>query len=52
MLRFGKCLYYETYLEIDGKEYRYRDIYSHETEVRTIISDAVVRQLIEEITDD
>lgn len=48
----GKCLYYETYLEIDGKEYRYRDIYSHETEMRTIISDAVARQLIEEITDD
>lgn len=52
LLRLGKCLYYETYLEIDGKEYRYRDIYSHETEMRTIISDAVARQLIEEITDD
>lgn len=41
-----------TILEIDGKEYRYRDIYSHETEMRVIISDAVARQLIEEITDD
>lgn len=52
LLRLGKFLNYETYLEIDGKEYRYRDIYSHETEMRTIISDAVARQLIEEITDD
>ena len=52
LLRLGKCLYYETYLEIDGKEYRYSDIYSHETEMRTIISDSVTRQLIEEITDD
>lgn len=48
----GKFLNYETYLEIDGKEYRYSDIYSHETEMRAIISDAVARQLIEEITDD
>lgn len=52
LLRLGKCLYYETYLEIDGKEYRYRDIYSNETEMTAIISDAVARQLIEEITDD
>ena len=52
MFRLGKFLYYETYLEIDGKEYRYRDIYSHETEMTAIISDAVARQLIEEITDD
>ena len=48
----GKFLNYETYLEIDGKEYRYSDIYSHETEMKAIISDAVARQLIEEITDD
>ena len=48
----GKFLNYETYLEIDGKEYRYSDIYSHETEMTAIISDAVARQLIEEITDD
>lgn len=50
--QLGKCLYYETYLEIDGKEYRYSDIYSNETEMTAIISDAVARQLIEEITDD
>lgn len=48
----GKFLNYETYLEIDSEEYRYRDIYSHETEMTAIISDAVARQLIEEITDD
>ena len=48
----GKFRNYETYLEIDGKEYRYSDIYSHETEMKAIISDAVARQLIEEITDD
>ena len=48
----GKFLNYETYLEIDGEEYRYRDIYSHETEMTAIISDAVAGQLIEEITDD
>lgn len=41
-----------TILVIDDKEYRYSDIYSHETEMRAIISDAVARQLIEEITDD
>ena len=41
----GKFLNYETYLEIDGKEYRYSDIYSHETEMRAIISDAIARQL-------
>ena len=52
LFRLGKFLYYETYLEIDGKEYRYNDIYSHETEMRAIISDAVARQLIEEIADD
>lgn len=52
LFRLGKFLNYETYLEIDGKEYRYSDIYSHETEMRAIISDAVARQLIEEITDD
>lgn len=52
LFRLGKFLYYETYLEIDGKEYRYSDIYSHETEMTAIISDAVARQLIEEITDD
>lgn len=52
LFRLGKFLNYETYLEIDGKEYRYSDIYSHETEMTTIISDAVARQLIEEITDD
>ena len=52
LLRLGKCLYYETYLEIDGEEYRYSDIYSHETEMTAIISDTVARQLIEEITDD
>ena len=52
LFRLGKFLDHETYLEIDGEEYRYRDIYSHETEMRTIISDAVTRQLIEEITDD
>ncbi len=52
LLRLGKCLYYETYLEIDGEEYRYGDIYSHETEMKAIISDAVARQLIEEIADD
>ena len=52
MFRLGKFLDYETYLEIDGKEYRYSDIYSHETEMTAIISDAVARQLIEEITDD
>ena len=50
--QLGKFLNYETYLEIDGKEYRYSDIYSHETEMRAIISDAVAKQLIEEITDD
>jgi hypothetical protein len=50
--QLGKFLNYETYLEIDGKEYRYSDIYSHETEMKAIISDAVARQLIEEITDD
>ena len=48
----GKFLNFETYLEIDGKEYRYSDIYSHEMEMNAIISDAVARQLIEEITDD
>lgn len=48
----GKFLNYETYLEIDGKEYRYSDIYSHEKEMTAIISDAVASQLIEEITDD
>ena len=48
----GKFLNYETYLEIDSEEYRYRDIYSHETEMTAIISDAVARQLIKEITDD
>ena len=48
----GKFLNYETYMEIDGEEYRYRDIYSHETEMTAIISDAVARQLIKEITDD
>ena len=52
LFRLGKFLNYETYLEIDGKEYRYSDIYSHETEMTAIISDAVARQLIEEITDD
>ena len=52
LFRLGKFLYYETYLEIDGKEYMYRDIYSHETEMTAIISDAVAGQLIEEITDD
>ena len=52
LFRLGKFLNYETYLEIDGEEYRYGDIYSHETEMRVIISDAVARQLIEEITDD
>lgn len=52
LFRLGKFRYYETYLEIDGEEYRYGDIYSHETEMRAIISDAVARQLIEEITDD
>ncbi len=52
LFRLGKFLNYETYLEIDGKEYRYGDIYSHETEMKAIISDAVARQLIEEITDD
>ena len=52
LIRLGKFLNYETYLEIDGKEYRYSDIYSHETEMTAIISDAVARQLIEEITDD
>ena len=50
--QLGKFRYYETYLEIDGTEYRYRDIYSHETEMTAIISDAVARQLIEEIADD
>lgn len=50
--QLGKFLNFETYLEIDGKEYRYGDIYSHETEMAVIISDAVARQLIEEITDD
>ena len=48
----GKFLNYETYLEIDGKEYGYSDIYSNETEMTAIISDAVARQLIEEIADD
>ena len=48
----GKFLNYETYMEIDGEEYRYGDIYSHETEMKAIISDAVARQLIEEIADD
>ena len=52
LFRLGKFLDYETYLEIDGKEYRYSDIYSHETEMTAIISDAVAGQLIEEITDD
>ena len=52
LFRLGKFLNYETYLEIDGKEYRYSDIYSHETEMIAIISDAVARQLIEEIADD
>lgn len=50
--QLGKFLNYETYLEIDGKEYRYSDIYSHEMEMSAIISDAVASQLIEEITDD
>lgn len=50
--QLGKFLNYETYLEIDGKEYRYSDIYSHEKEMTAIISDAVANQLIEEITDD
>lgn len=48
----GKFLNYETYLEIDGKKYRYSDIYSHEMEMTAIISDAVAKQLIEEITYD
>lgn len=52
LFRLGKFLNCETYLEIDGKEYRYGDIYSHETEMTAIISDAVAGQLIEEITDD
>ncbi len=52
LFQLGKFLNYETYLEIDGKEYRYSDIYSNETEMTTIISDAVARQLIEEIADD
>lgn len=52
LFRLGKFLNCETYLEIDGKEYRYRDVYSHETEMTAIISDAVAGQLIEEITDD
>ena len=52
LFRLGKFLNYETYLEIDGEEYRYSDIYSHETEMTAIISDGVARQLIEEITDD
>lgn len=52
LLRLGKFLNYETYLEIDGKKYRYSDIYSNEMEMTAIISDAVARQLIEEITDD
>lgn len=52
LFRLGKFLYYETYLEIDGEEYRYSDIYAHETEMTAIISDAVARQLIEEIADD
>ena len=38
------------------EEYEYKirngDIYSHETEMKAIISDAVAKQLIEEITDD
>lgn len=50
--QLGKFLNFETYLEIDGKEYRYSDIYSHEMEMNAIISDAIARQLIEEITDD
>ena len=52
LFRLGKFLNYETYMEIDGEEYRYGDIYSHETEMKAIISDAVARQLIEEIADD
>lgn len=52
LLWLGKFLNYETYLEIDGKKYRYSDIYSNEMEMTAIISDAVARQLIEEITDD
>ena len=52
LFRLGKFLNCETYLEIDGKEYRYRDVYSHETEMTAIISDAVAGQLIEEIMDD
>lgn len=52
LFRLGKFLNHETYLEIDGEEYRYGDIYSHETEMTAIISDAVAGQLIEEITDD
>lgn len=48
----GKFLNYELYLEVDGKEYRYSDIYTHEMEMTAIISDAVANQLIEEITDD
>lgn len=50
--QLGTFLNYETYLEIDGKEYRYSDIYSHEMEMTAIISDAVAQQLIEEITYD
>ena len=52
LFRLGKFLNYETYMEIDGEEYRYGDIYSHETEMKAIISDAVARQIIEEIADD
>lgn len=52
LFRLGKFLDHETYLEIDGAEYRYSDIYSHEKEMSAIISDAVAGQLIEEIADD
>lgn len=50
--QLGTFLNYELYLEVDGKEYRYSDIYTHETEMTAIISDAVANQLIEEIADD
>lgn len=51
-VRLGRFTNHDSWLEIDGKEYRYSDIYSHEMEMSAIISDAVARQLIEEITDD
>ena len=50
--RLGSFLRYETYLEIDGKEYRYDYIHDHVAEVTALINNAVARQLIEEITDD